>query len=96
MNRSEWIYLSSQSAIRAVLSSNEVQQYIRSSLTFEEPSLDNDGGRNSNFYWTFEPRPINQNDLDDLIRDLGMSTKGITTSSPQLNEMNFRILDTNI
>lgn len=99
-NRSKWIYPSLQSAIRPVLSSSDESvpqsQPSTSNLTSQERSEDSDNGKDSDFYCPFEPRPLNQNDLDDLIRDLGLSKKASELLASRLKERNLVTPNTNI
>lgn len=78
-NRSKWIYPNLQSAIRPALSSSDESlpesPLSRSNSTSQELTQDCDDGKESNFYCPSERRPYDQNDLDNLIRDLTVSKK---------------------
>lgn len=48
------------------------------------------------FYCPFEPRPLDQDDLDDLIRDLGLSKKAPQLLASRLKERTLVTANTSI
>jgi hypothetical protein len=89
-----------QCAIRPVLSSSDESvpqsQPNTSNLKSQNSSEDGDDDKDSDFHCPFERRALNQNDLDDLIRDLGLSKQASKFLASRLKERNLVTPDTNI
>lgn len=88
-NHSKCIYPSFQSASYTDESVPKFQSRA-SKQTSQEYSADSNDGGDSDFYCLFEPRPLIQNYLDDLIRYLGLS------SISRLEQRNLATRHTNI
>lgn len=98
-NRSKWIYPISTSAVRPIRSlkdqlislpstskesSDELNE--QSCMSDEEFDLEN----------SLEPRPFNQNELNDLIRDLGLSKASSELLASRLKERNLITKETKV
>lgn len=106
-NRSKWSYPNLQSAIRpssdvlepsSDVSALQSQPSTSSILTSPERLEDSEDGKDSDFYCLLEPepRPLNQDDLDDLIRDLSLSKKASELLASRLKERNLVTPDTKV
>lgn len=101
-NCSKWIYPELKSAIRPVLNTSDTPAPQQPCMSSEHPAEcsqqihnDEDSG-DSDFVCSGDPRPLNQNDLNDLIRDLGLSKTASEILASRLKERNLLTNETKI
>ncbi|CAH0552824.1 unnamed protein product [Brassicogethes aeneus] len=97
--RSKWIYPSSTSAVRPIRSSKGPllslpSTSIESSDELNDPSCVSDDDFISKNY--FQPRPLNQNELSDVIRDLGLSKTSFKLLASWLKERHLITKETKV
>ena len=98
-NRSTWIYPTPTSAIGPVRSSYDPFLLLLSTSKESSDELDEVSCASSYEFIPenyFEPRPFNQNKLNDLIRDFGLSKTSSKILASRLNEKNLVTKDTKV
>ena len=98
-NRSTWIYPTSTSAIRPVRSSYDPFLSLPSTSKESSDELDEVSCTSSDEFIPenyFEPRPFNQNELNDLIRDPGLSKTSSEIIVSRLKERNLVTKETKV